>query len=98
MGRITVDDNLIEHLLSLSMLSIEKSEYDRFRAQIQKILDYIGMLDEVNTDGVSPMFGGIECPSVLRLDITQEGLARTSALMNAPSEKEGLFEIPKVIE
>ncbi len=98
MSKIVVDDKLIEHLLNLSMLGIERSEYDRFRTQIQRILDYIGMLDELKTDDVSPMFGGIECPQFLRMDITQECLARTSAVQNAPSEKEGLFEIPKVIE
>ncbi len=98
MSKIVVNEELIEYLLNLSMLSIEPSEYDRFKSQIQKILDYIEMLDEVNTDGVSPMLGGIECPSLLRLDISQDGLARTVAVQNAPSQKEGLFEIPKVIE
>jgi len=93
-----VDDNLIEHLLNLSMLSIKRSEYNRFKSQIQRILDYINMLEEVDTKGVEPMFGGIECPPLLRLDITQDTLARTVALQNAPSQKEGLFEIPKVIE
>lgn len=98
MNKIVVDDNLIEHLLNLSMLKIDRSEYEKFRSQIQKILDYICMLDEVNTEGVTPMFGGIEALSSMRLDITQDCLARSVAIQNAPSEKEGLFEIPKVIE
>ncbi len=98
MSKIVVDDNLIEHLINLSMLTIDRSEYERFRSQIQRILDYIGMLDEVNTEGVTPMFGGIDAPPSIRLDITHDCLARTLAIQNAPSEKEGLFEIPKVIE
>lgn len=98
MSKIVVDDNLVRYLLSLSMIDIEDSEYERFKSQIQRILDYMEMLDEVDTEGVSPMFGGIECPLYLRLDIAREGIARISAIQNAPSAKEGLFEIPKVIE
>ncbi|MGC8928471.1 MAG: Asp-tRNA(Asn)/Glu-tRNA(Gln) amidotransferase subunit GatC [Myxococcota bacterium] len=98
MSKIVVDENLIEHLCNLSMLNIKKEEYEKFKVQIQEILDYFGMLDELNTVGVEPMFGGIECPSTLRLDTTQEPLPRMRAIQNAPSEKEGLFEIPKVIE
>jgi len=58
----------------------------------------VSMLDEVGTEGVSPMFGGIECPSLMRMDIPYESLIRSQVTQNAPAEKEGLFEIPKVIE
>ncbi|MCX7944891.1 MAG: Asp-tRNA(Asn)/Glu-tRNA(Gln) amidotransferase subunit GatC [Deltaproteobacteria bacterium] len=98
MKKIIVDDKLIEHLLSLANIEIERDQFEKFKVQIQRILDYIAMLDELNTEGVPPMFSGIECPSTLRLDITQDGLSLTSAIQNAPAEKEGLFEIPKVID
>lgn len=98
MSKIVVDDRLIEHLCNLSLLDIKKEDYDKFKGQIQKILDYISMLDELNISDVEPMYGGIECPSTVRMDIAQEPLPRVIAIQNAPSEKEGLFEIPKVIE
>ncbi len=98
MSKIEIDDRLLDHLCNLSMLKINKEDYPRFLSQIQKILDYMAMLDEVNTDGVVPMFGGIEFPPVIRMDIPQEPLTRSQAIANAPSEKEGLFGIPKIIE
>lgn len=98
MKRIVLDEALIRHLLELSNLWIDESEYERFKGQLQKILDYFIMLNEVDTEGVTPQYGGIECPPSLRLDIPKESLSRMSAIQNAPAQKEGLFEIPKVIE
>lgn len=98
MSKFNVNDELLEYLCSLSMLNIRKDDYPRFRYQIQKILDYMAMLDEVKTEGVTPMFGGIEFPPITRLDLAHETLTRSEAVANAPQEKEGLFSIPKVIE
>lgn len=98
MGKLDVNDELLEYLCSLSMLNIRKDDYPRFRSQIQEILDYIAMLDEVKTEGVTPMFGGIEFPPITRLDLTHETLTRSEAVANAPEEREGLFSTPKVIE
>lgn len=98
MSKIDVNDKLLEHLSNLSKLSIKKEDFPRFKSQIQKILDYMAILNKPNTDGVTPMFGGIEFPPTTRMDLTQEPLTKSQVLANAPSEKEGLFGIPKVIE
>jgi aspartyl-tRNA(Asn)/glutamyl-tRNA(Gln) amidotransferase subunit C len=96
--KIRVDDGLIKHICNLSMLELNDREFPEFREQLQKILDYMSMLEEVDTENVPPMFGGIECPPLMRMDIPFESLSRSQVLQNAPAEKEGLFEIPKVIE
>lgn len=44
----------IEHLALLARIELSDDEKERYREEISKILDYIQMLQEVNTQNVSP--------------------------------------------
>lgn len=44
----------INHIAELSRLELTEEEKDRYGAQLDKILEYIGQLDEVDTSKIEP--------------------------------------------
>ena len=48
------DHALLKHLEELSRLDLDESEENTLVENLQKILSYIDMLSEVNTDDVEP--------------------------------------------
>ena len=54
MSTITNDD--VRHLAQLSSLQMSDVEVELLRADIEKIINYINQLDELDTDGVEPTY------------------------------------------
>jgi aspartyl-tRNA(Asn)/glutamyl-tRNA(Gln) amidotransferase subunit C len=87
-----------EYVAHLSRLELTEAELDRFAGQIGRILDYMGKLNELDTEGVEPMVHGIEGTEPVRPDVAGESLPRSEALCNAPDSSEGCFKVPRIIE
>lgn len=68
------------------------------RRQPVRILEWIGQLDEVNTEGVEPMSGVVRMRLPRRGDVVTEGDCRDRILANAPDAAHGFFAVPKVVE
>ena len=54
MSTITNDD--VRHLAQLSSLQMSDAEAELLRVGIEKIINYINKLDELDTDGVEPTY------------------------------------------
>jgi aspartyl-tRNA(Asn)/glutamyl-tRNA(Gln) amidotransferase subunit C len=67
-------------------------------AQLARILDYVEMLNEVDTDDVEPMAHAVEVTNVLREDAVRESLPREAALANAPKTDGECFLVPPILE
>ena len=65
--------------------------------QLNKILEYVEKLNELDTENVKPLSHPIEGVNVFREDIVQPSVDREDALKNAPSKNEEFFKVPKVI-
>ncbi|MDO5388479.1 MAG: Asp-tRNA(Asn)/Glu-tRNA(Gln) amidotransferase subunit GatC, partial [Clostridia bacterium] len=50
-----IDDNLIKYLEELSRLELTKEEEERAKGELTKILGYIDMLNELDTENVEAM-------------------------------------------
>ena len=85
-------------IAKLARLRVDASELDAFTIQMNAILDYVALLDEVDTDGVEPLYHVIETGNVMRDDVPRQTLTQETALSNAPSRDEHFFLVPRVIE
>lgn len=65
---------------------------------MQKMLDYIDKLDELDTTGVEPMSHVFAVNNVFREDVVVNGADRDNMLANAPEKKEGQYKVPKTVE
>lgn len=90
--------NQVAHVATLSRLSLTDTELDTFTHQLQDILEYIEMLEEVDTENTEPMVHAIEQQNVFREDEIADSLPRDEALKNAPATDGSYFLVPPILE
>ena len=94
-----VDIPLVEKLATLSRLSFTQSEKETLQSELGNILDFISQLQEVNTDGITPMASTVGAASTYeRPDRVTEENHREDYLAVAPESEMGFYVVPKVIE
>ena len=84
----------IGRLARLAMTDQEAAEYD---AQLERILDYVATLNELDTSDVEPTTHVVPDEGPLRADEAQTSLSPEIALKNAPEQDEGSFVVPRVV-
>lgn len=96
MAKITIQE--VEHVANLARLVFNEEEKKKLTEQLGRILDYIEQLNELDTEDVEPTSHVIPMKNVVRPDVVRPSLTRDDALANAPSDVDGLFEVPKIVE
>ena len=86
------------HVALLARLELGEEAIEKTAAELNKVLDYIAKLNELDTTGVEPMSHPGALSSVFRDDTPTGSLPRDEATRNAPSEVKGFFRVPRVIE
>lgn len=93
-----IDDNLIKYLEELSRLELTKEEEERAKGELTKILGYIDMLNELDTENVEAMSHPFPYTNNFREDECKESTERELILKNAPQQKDGCFKVPTTVE
>jgi len=96
--RSRVDDSLISYLEELSCLTLSEEEKIRMTKDLQKIIDSIARLSELDTEGVSECTHPFDKANVFRNDEVQPSFDRELILKNAPVRNEEFFAAPKTID
>ena len=81
----------------LARLKLSDAELGTFGSQIARLLDYVEILSEVDTEDVEPMAHAVELSNVFREDKPRESLARDDALANAPKTEGEYFLVPPIL-
>ncbi|MCK7522200.1 MAG: Asp-tRNA(Asn)/Glu-tRNA(Gln) amidotransferase subunit GatC [Ignavibacteriales bacterium] len=87
----------VEHIAELARLQLNESELEEYTLQLNKILEYVEKLNELDTENVKPLSHPVEGENVFREDIVQSSVNGEDALKNAPSRDDEFFKVPKVI-
>ena len=87
----------VMHVANLARLDMDEASIDKFADQIGTILEYVDVLNRVDTQGVTPTSHAISLTNVFREDQAKKTLERDKALANAPQKEDGNFVVPKVI-
>lgn len=90
----------VAKIAALANLRLSEEEMARYAEDLERILEYVDQLNELDTAGVEPMAqvlheGGA---ATLREDAPGPSLERDAALRCAPLAGAGHFKVPKVIE
>lgn len=88
----------IRKVASLSRLALSDDELQASGKQLSVILDYVRLLDEVDTTDVAPMPHPVPAENVFRKDEARPSLPRDAALSNAPKSDGQFFLVPKILE
>ena len=92
-----ITDETIEYVGILAKLELSDAEKEEAKKDMEKMLDYIDTLNELDTDGVEPMSHIFEDENVFREDVVTNGDNKEAMLANAPKAKEGQYQVPKTI-
>ena len=92
-----IDDETIENVCILAKLSLTDEAKEKAKQDMQKMLDYVEKLDELDTDGVEPLSHIFGDENVFREDVVTNGDGSEATLKNAPEQKDGGFKVPKTI-
>lgn len=92
-----IDDETIENVCILAKLDLDDAAKEKAREDMQKMLDYVEKLDELDTDGVEPLSHIFGDQNVFREDEVTNGDNREAMLKNAPKAKEWQYQVPKTI-
>jgi len=93
---IKVDEKLVKEIARLARLDLSKEETDLFVSQFKDILDYVSILNEVDTDNVPPAYLSSANQNVIREDVIEESVPTEEFLSNAPQAQDDYVVIPRV--
>ncbi len=93
-----ITPELVKHVAELARLELAGEDREKMGAQMADILEYIGLLDELDTDAIPPTSHVIEIMNVFREDEVKPSLSVEKGLANAPERTGSSFKVPKIIE
>jgi aspartyl-tRNA(Asn)/glutamyl-tRNA(Gln) amidotransferase subunit C len=88
----------VEHVAKLARLDFDEEKKEAFKGQLNDILNYIEMLEEVDVTDTEPTYHVLPIKNVFRKDEVKSSMDRAAVLENAPDALSGCFRVPKVVE
>ncbi len=93
-----ITPELIKYLESLARITLTDEEEKKVGAELQDILTYIDMLNELDTDGVEAMSHCFPVTNVMREDEVAASMTPDEITANAPESQDGCFVVPKTVD
>lgn len=95
---MAVDTDTVRRIAMLARLDVPEEQLEGLAGELNKILDWMGLLNEVDTEGVAPMTAVKPMPLRQRADAVTEGGIADDLVANAPQASGAFYTVPKVIE
>ncbi|MEO6683495.1 MAG: Asp-tRNA(Asn)/Glu-tRNA(Gln) amidotransferase subunit GatC [Ginsengibacter sp.] len=93
-----INDALLDKLAHLSMLKFDEEEKQEMKSELEKMIEFIEKLNELDTSGVEPLIHMSENKDVFRKDEVKGQISKELAFKNAPKHDNEFFKVPKVIK
>ena len=98
MKKIKVTQDLIDNLSELSKLNFDQKQSQQIKFDLEKMLEFVNTISQINTDNVEPLVYVNEETKLLRKDNVKDSLSQTDALKNAPDKDSDYFKVPVVLK
>ena len=95
MSRITADD--VRKVAKLARLELPEAKIATYTGQLERILDYVAHLEEVDTTDVPPTTRAVEVVNVTRADAVEPTPVREELLDQAPQREGDFFRVPRIL-
>lgn len=93
-----INDETIEYVGILAKLELSDEEKEQAKKDMTNMLNYIDMLNELDTKDVEPVTNIFDYGNVFRQDVVINKDDRDNILANAPAKKDGAFKVPKTVD
>ena len=95
---MALEPDSVLHISHLARLLLADDDLDRYTGELSNILSFVEQMNAVDTDGVTPMAHPLDMSQPLRADVISEQDRREEYQENAPTVRDGLYIVPRVIE
>jgi aspartyl-tRNA(Asn)/glutamyl-tRNA(Gln) amidotransferase subunit C len=95
---LSTDLKTIRGLAHLARLEFDEAHEQQMLGDLNKILDWVEQLRELDTTGVAPLVHLSQEINVLRDDESRNTVSHQDGLRNAPRKDSDYFRVPKVLE
>ena len=92
-----MEADLIDTLMRLAALRLDKQERDLLKDNLEKIVRLIDTMQAADTDGVEPLDHPLDGVAPLRPDKVTEAVDRNALQRVAPEVRDGLYLVPRVV-
>jgi aspartyl-tRNA(Asn)/glutamyl-tRNA(Gln) amidotransferase subunit C len=93
-----VNDTLVDKLANLARLQFDNTEKSDIKNDLQRMIQFVEKLNELDTTGVSPLLHMSDNINSLREDEIKGSISREEGLKNAAKKDSQFFKVPKVIK
>ena len=93
-----MDRETVDKIAHLARLDLTEAERQQFVRHLGDILNYVNMLEELDTADVEPFMHADAQRDVFRKDEPAPCLGAEAALQNAPQRKGDFFRVPRVVD
>ena len=93
----TVTSEDIKHLASLSALEFDEEIIEEFKGEFESILGFVDQIANAKIEGVDTFNRSVPVAQ-LREDEAKESAPVEVLLKNAPKQRKGYFNVPKVVD
>ena len=93
-----ITPDLIKYLEKLARITLSEDEEKKVGNELQDILTYIDMLNELDPDGVEAMSHCFPVTNVMREDEVAPSMSPDEIVANAPESQDGYFVVPKTVD
>jgi aspartyl-tRNA(Asn)/glutamyl-tRNA(Gln) amidotransferase subunit C len=95
---MSIDQNTVRRIAKLARIKVSEDDLARLEGELNSILQWIEMLNEVDTTDVEPMTSVVKMSMKMRDDIVTEGFDPAAVTGNAPRIEDDFYVVPKVVE
>ena len=93
-----ITTEMVAYVSELSRLSLPEAEKAEMAEKLEQIIDYVEILNRLDTEGVEPMSHTFPVKNVLREDEVVDFGHHAELMGNAPAHDESAFLVPKTVE
>ncbi|HEY7764585.1 MAG TPA: Asp-tRNA(Asn)/Glu-tRNA(Gln) amidotransferase subunit GatC [Aestuariivirgaceae bacterium] len=95
---MSIDQNTVRRIAKLARIKVSDDDLPRLAGELNSILQWIEMLNEVDTTDVEPMTSVVKMSMKMRDDVVTEGFDPAAVTSNAPRTEDDFYVVPKVVE
>jgi aspartyl-tRNA(Asn)/glutamyl-tRNA(Gln) amidotransferase subunit C len=93
-----IDNSTVDKLADLAKLEFDAESKKEIVKDLSRVLDFVGKLNELDTENVEPLVYMTDETNVLRKDELVQEITQQDALRNAPKKDSDYIIVPKVLQ
>lgn len=87
----------VSRIARLARIALNEEELDQIAQELETIIDAVSKVQQVDTEGVTPMSHPHSIEAGMRADVQRTTLTQEQALDQAPAAQDDRFVVPQIL-